>query len=416
MKASIMTTLALLILVVIIGKAQVTQLAELRATTGSISENETLTSSSRLRVRSSEIQDRSISGITKKITGIYAANEPDSKGDRAKAETEFKATLISLTPRELEGVFQQMKDEPTLQVYSRARIACYCLRLICDEDPARALDLALESLEWEEFQETNRIWSATHLALEHLAKEDPEAAWAWFSEHSGTPPEAVFSRRDQDRVANKLLVETAKKNFSLAFKFLKTAPILTRDITMYRIADPLNIERAAEYLNAVRGSRLPDRLKAGALESFALKDLSPDYLDTLQVLRDEEATQSELKSFALGLRRRGGGSPQDPYWLDWMISQSKGEDSLSSFQKSIILSLQQSYTSFDYVAAGNWINSKPKGAIRDWLALRYADDISREEPEAALEWARGLPQTTEVENLIEELNKRLNPEPVGIHQ
>jgi hypothetical protein len=417
MKASIVTTLAILIVVVIIGRRQVDQLAQLKAIAKTDSEDQSVVASSRLRVKSSVIQDRSIEGITKKIVGIYANNEPDSKGDRTKAEAEFMGTLINLSVRELEGVFREMKEESTLQLYSRARIACYCLRLICDEDPLRALDLGLESLEWDGFQETSRIWRATHLALEHLARNDPEAAWAWFSEYGGTPPVTVFPARDRGRVANQLLAEMAKKDFGLAFKHLKDAPVLTQDISMFGIASSLSLERAPDYVKAVRESGLSEKYKAGAWESLALKDLSSDFRDTLKILRDEKASQSELKSFADGIRRRGGGSPQDPNWLDWVISQSNGKDSLSSYQKRIIRSLQQSFTSFDYAAAGNWINSKPKGAIRDYLALRYAYDISYEEPAAALEWTKDLPRTAEVVDLVKQLNARLNPRPgIGIHR
>ncbi|YCM43326.1 hypothetical protein V2O64_18640 [Verrucomicrobiaceae bacterium 227] len=413
MKFSIIATLALLMITIAIGKKQLAQLTDLRENLENTSITQSATASSRLRVARSRTFDHSITGITKNITSIYSGNESEVREDRTKAESEFKDFLVGLSPNELEGVFQNMRDEPSLKISSKARIACYCLRLIADKNPERALELALESLEWEGFEDTGKIWSATSIALEHIAREDPQAAWAWFTTHANTPSEKVFSSRDRDKIANLLLHEAGKRDFALAFQALKDTPVANQDITSSSLARSLNLERGPEFIKAARSSELPDHHIASAFESLALKDLSPDYRDTLQLLTDSKLTQSEMNSFVEGLRRRGGTSPQDPHWLDWIISQSGGKDSLSSYQKRIIRNLQQSYTSFDYVAAGDWINAKPKGVIRDYLALRYAYDLSYEEPATALEWARTLPEDTEVTTLIEKLTKKLNPQPLN---
>lgn len=413
MKASIIATIALILITIAVGKKQLDQLGELKATLGKIPTDQSATSSSRPRVVRSRNHDHSIVGLTQKITEIYTRNESEVREERTLAEAEFKEALVNLSPSELEGIFQKMRDEPTLKIYSRARIACYCLRLISDKDPEHALDLALETLEWEGFEETGRIWDATSMALEHIAKENPEAAWTWLSQHGDTPSEEVFSSRKRETISNLILQAAAKKDFALAFRLLKNTSVQNRDITSSQMARSLNLERGSDYIRAVRKSELPEHYKESAFEALALKDLSSDYLETIQLLKDAELSQDEINSFVDGLRRRGGHSPQDPNWLNWIISQSGSKDSLASYQKRLITSLQQSYTSFDFVAAGDWINAKPKGNIRNYLALRYAYDLSYEEPAIALEWAKSLPETTEVNELVEELTERLNPDPEG---
>lgn len=412
MKISIATTLALLIITIVLGKRQLKEISNLEKVVGEDTGHQQAAASSRLRVARSRSHDHSIDGITDEMVEIYLKYEAAGNSEeRMKVEAKFKEALINLSPDELEGLFRKMREEPTLEVYSRGRIACYCLRLISDKNPQRALGLALESLEWEGFEDSSRIWSATTMALEHLAKEDPEAAWTWLTEHGSTPSEKVFPPRSRSKIANTILQEAASKDFSMAFRFLKNAQVENSDITSSQLASSLTIDRGPEYIKAIRDSNLPEEYRNKAFESLALKDLSSDYLETLQLLRDSKLTNSEMNSFAAGLRRRGGHSPQDPNWLDWIISQSGSNDTLSSYQKRLIISLQQSYTSFDYVAAGNWINAKPKGNIRNFLALRYAYNLRNEEPAIALEWAQSLPENPETNKLIDDLNKKLNPPP-----
>ena len=103
MKLPIATTVALLVLIVFLGGRQRNQITELEKET--IKEASPMLST-RLRIGSRRVSNGSISEITDEVVEIYSANEQSSNPDRARTEAEFKEAMISLSMRELEGIFR----------------------------------------------------------------------------------------------------------------------------------------------------------------------------------------------------------------------------------------------------------------------------------------------------------------------
>jgi hypothetical protein len=315
------------------------------------------------------------------------ASPPDAKERFAKIFDH----AMSLNPAQLRKYIAELRALDGVPENTRRYLIEMSIKTMAAKSPAEGMDMAVEldekspppmlfpGLENVRFESLLGEWAA----------KDPAAAVVWLranlAEHGKVISEnsrsalirsvGATDRKLAFRLIGELGIDPPSDATQGVMATAKTAAERTSALADLReylptVEDADDRYRAGDYAIAVVGEMLA---KSGFQEAT-------EWTDSAQL------TQSELISFVSGIGTAVKDGEQGK-WIEWLQEKLPSENLHKAVREVMIY-----WTDDDYQAAGKWLASTPAGPAKNSAIMIYADNVSRHEPEAAVQWAVTLPE------------------------
>lgn len=389
-KISASITLVILAIGLWAGIRQTNQISKLKEQAKAPSTSEAPTSQDSKTQTRQKLPDDKISTdqLITTLLDLEPYGKDDPNIDNRTMNAQFKGEIATLTPSESEAVVKRLLSTKDDFTSSEVRLIRYCLKSLSDENPRSSLELIETVSKIPAFSRISFARTAS-TALVNLGSQDLEAFNEWF--------ESGFEIRhlQKDAALREIFYRKSQQSFPEAFALLHSSVANVghqQAWAMYGIHTSLSIERAEDYLQAVRNSELPPNLKREAMEAFGTKNFAPDFESKISWIQSNDLSSEEILGLLDGLARRGSGEASE--WITWIGNDLEPKGPYTGDHMAAVRNLLSNLVSEDFVKAGHLINSLPEGSkTQQYAKVKYADHLSSVNPKMAVEWFDILPDS-----------------------
>lgn len=313
---------------------------------------------------------------------------PEEAGEIHKQVLELMERFASLDAAEMKLLIDHVRADASLTEEARHGIVMFSLTTLSLNHPRSALELFTHSSDLLEGDRRSNHYIST--ALTSWAKQDPEAAIAWFRENTTKSPDFVdnnakmallkgVSTRDPSRALglfSELGIKPTDREYPQAMVNLALAATTPSQRSAFLEALRKHAAETGESsVNGIKQAvqRLGNMIAAEGFDSATTW------------LADAKLTEKERSAFGEGLAEQIKDGDQAK-WIGWMETNLPD----SNVHNSIFLTVAD-WTRKDPRAAGEWLASTEEGIARTHGIRAYSMEVAPYDPATAEQWALTIP-------------------------
>ena len=301
---------------------------------------------------------------------------------------------------QIKTLVAELRADTALDDEMRRNLAGFAVMSLAEKHPQAALALFTETSDLFEKNGMGQHFVAT--ALQKWAEDDPMGALDWIKANAEKHPEMI-----SDQAKRSILTGAARQDPRLAFRLLEDLDFAD-GMVGNSIANGATTpaERTAvlaalrNHLKAVTDPQARERLLSSTLGTMCQQAISDGFDAGTSWLDSASFSSEETAAFADGLnlwQARGDTGK----WIDWMdgkLPQDKLDRKVGD--------LMRDWTSNDYKAAGEWLNTAAEGPAKQAAVKSYASTLAPYEPAIAAQWALSLPDDDQREALVRSVHQQ----------
>ena len=385
---SIGASLLILAIGIGLGSRQLSEISRLQQQVDSDPSHSSTSTSPRRRTLSS--RKESTEETSARLVELEPYGKEDADLDKRFMDAKFVTQITTLSSSQSEEIARQFLLSGNELSKSEIRVVRYCLLSLADENPAVSLDLIKIGLKHPSFPSPHSFHKALNASLVNLGSVDLDPVNEWFN--SGPDTQVV----EQTKVLRDIFEKRSQRNYDETFTLFNNDVHgqMNKIWAMYGIHESLTLDRAGDYLTAVRNSELSPEQKREALEAFGTQNFAPDFEAAVSWIKDNNFEYQEFRGVLNGLRRKGAGDLDK--WISWIVDDSITRNRFSGAYESAMSNLLSAMVREDFVKAGKLINSLPeRSRAKEYARSEYAKHMSSVNLDVAIEWFNSLPNGAE---------------------
>jgi len=300
----------------------------------------------------------------------------------------FIDTLTNLSPSDLKALVKALAADTSIEKETKRSLALMSIMMMSSENPEAALTLISEADESLGLGKNER--HMLPMILSQYAAKDPTGAAAWIAENEDLLGD------DVEQTKNMLITSAAKTDFTSALSIIDTLD-LSEDSKPYTLlAAGVTNASKDQFLRALQDGDLSKEQRQSALRSLIISPLiSEDFEAASAWLDDPNFEAADREDIIQNLNFYNvRQNPQQ--WLNWMGAKENQTSATQQATRQII----SGWTSENYVATGEWIQSQEASPTKNTAIQAYAETLAPQEPAAAAGWAVTLPESAERTSLL----------------
>ncbi len=319
----------------------------------------------------------------------------EMKKTKSEPDAEMKMAIFSLLARfsgldetGLKIAVGHFMASDKLDKETRANLFEFSFTTLSQHNPKAAFALYDETRHHFKDRESKNSMLLPN-ALRKYASQDLEAALAWLER----PENKAFAKNSETK--NLLGIEIAKNDLPRALRLL-VGEDDDSAVQHLMAASDAAVWNQMIALTRTESSHLP--LRDPALKGIGQKLSEGDPAAATQWLAGAQLSGDERRAIIYGVMSTLHYQSPGP-WLQWITTQDPDPKKINDLLSVTVAQ----WTSRDYNAVGEWLNTLPQGALRHSSTAAYAKELSTQEPAAASVWALNLPQNKERTALLAEI-------------
>jgi len=316
---------------------------------------------------------------------------PDEKFQKEIMET--LSRFMELSPTQIKTVIEEFKDSPALDDEMRRNIVGFAIMMLANDQPEAAIAIYTESADMKGLG--NMGQHVITSALGKWAEKDPLAAMEWVRKNS--EKHANLITEDTKTV---ILAGAAKQDPKLALGMVNDLGLKEpHQVANGLIGSARSAEERTALLQTLRADKEQADVTKYTLNALGGKLTNEGFEASQAWLSSAKLSKEETLSVAQGISSWQAGADSGK-WIEWMDGKVP-DDTLKQKTDELV----QQWTRNDYKAAGEWIGTLETGTAKNSAIKSFARTVAPYEPEAATQWANSLPEGKERDELLEAINK-----------
>ena len=318
------------------------------------------------------------------------SGQPVSKDRSRQWGKEFNDKLAKLDLSQIKAMMAELRASTEIDDERCKLILDASIGMLGEKQPDAALALFMESLDLMKMDDRGQ--DVVNTLLLKWAEQNPHAALDWLRKTSEKYPVLMT-----EQAKGAVIGGASKRDPKLALSLieeLKPETTFTAASALSRAAG--TAEQRTALLVALREYEKKDAELVKSTLAYLAHELARGNLEANQAwLSSMKLPDQEMKRFVQNLHP-GITKGTTGKWLDWMadnLSAQEGPFTISNYVRE--------WAGDDYKAAGEWINARPNGLVKEAAVFSYALVLAPQEPVSAAQWARTLPEGKERNNLVE---------------
>lgn len=324
--------------------------------------------------------------FAKEMEAMEKKGEQPDKAAQQRIMT-FMDRMMGLDSAQLKILITEVRNAKDLKDESRQGLVAFSIMTLAEKHPQAALALFTESSDL--FKADGMGKHVISSSLTRWAKDDPAGALDWVRKNGEKFPDLITEDAKRGLISG-----AASNDPKLAFKLIGELGLKNDSRTINGIASAARTpeERTAmlaavrEYRQTLTDPEAQEEVSQGFASSLAGGLASQGFETASKWIEGASLTPAELATFTSSLSHQVK-SAETGQWIEWIGKQSLGER-----QNDIVGGIVRNWAQNDFQATGAWLNTTPDGPVKETAIRKYAETVSRYEPEAAAQWAATLPQ------------------------
>ncbi len=315
--------------------------------------------------------------------------------DVQKEALSFMETLTRMSPAELKSLVKILAADTSLDSDIKDDLMRMSIMMSSAGNPETALTIILESSKLPELR--NKVRRHLPMVMNQYAAEDPDAAAAW-----------LLANEDQlgdeaDRIKTQLISSIARNNFDSALSIIQTLGDEEKKNSYRTLGIGIKSGEQEKFLAALASENLSEEERKAALRSLTSSTLiREDFQAASAWLEGSELSATDKDAIVSGLSYYNV-KDSTKEWLSWLSKEENQTESSDQATRQIL----GSWTSDNFVAAGEWLQTQDDGPSKITAVTTYAATLAPHEPAAAADWALTLPDNPERTQLLRTIHRSM---------
>ncbi|WP_193213577.1 hypothetical protein [Luteolibacter marinus] len=299
---------------------------------------------------------------------------------------------------QIKTLVAELRADTVLNDEMRRNLTGFAVMSLAENHPQAALALFTETSDL--FEQNGMSQHVVSSALQKWAEDDPMGALEWVKANAAKHPEMI-----NDQAKRSILTGAARQDPRLAFQLLEELDLgggMVGNSIANAAATPS--ERTAvlaalrDHLKNVTDPQARENLLSSTLGTMCQQAISDGFEAGIAWLDSASFSPEETETFADGINlwqaREDTGK-----WINWLEGQVP-QDQLARK----VDNLMRDWTTNDYMAAGEWLNTAAEGPAKQTAVESYAKTLAPYEPAVAARWALTLPEGAVRDQLVREVH------------
>jgi hypothetical protein len=319
-------------------------------------------------------------------------NKPGSEDAEKNQQRvlDFMERLASLDAAQIKILIADFRSDTTLSSEMRQGLIGFSVMTLANDNPRAALGIFTEASDlFPDRQMNQQILSS---ALGKWAKDDPDAALAWVRANTTKFPDLVTDQTKQGLIAG-----TAANNPKLALSLINELGLAGSENTFNESLQAISrtavtpaqrsgmVEAIRDYVASPANDPRHKEMAESAFAQLGSQLTNDGFSAATTWISDAKLSPTELRSVINGMDHNIKG-PETGKWIEWIGEKAPGKEGEDNIRQIV-----RQWTTNDYQAAGQWLNTAPEGPAKTTAIRSYAETVAPYEPETAAQWAETLP-------------------------
>ena len=321
-----------------------------------------------------------------------------STADKREIDARIAAEIATLNLTDVFAALVVLDQAPASATLVALRVCL--LERLTSLDPQAALDYAREAAA----SGRDRASLLASTVFRRWAFSDAPAAlraWREFIAGGAVNDERTFKRSDYCGL-DEIFFRLGRSDVNLALEEMKSFSAEQQQKIWYNLSRLAFEDKPRQQLIAAVTALPPGENRTQALATMAdvwvrspgQKEAALQWLDEAQFSRAERAQIEERIGFYMGLMSESG---------KWLMDRAQTPE-----ERTRRLDLVMSgWVYHDPLGAGEWLNAQGLDKTAAPAMSRYANAVVNKHPEAALEWARNIPDEAVRQSTLADVERRI---------
>ena len=322
----------------------------------------------------------------------------EMKNGSASPEMESEALAMmnkftSLSSSELKSLIKILSNDNTLEEDTKRKTSMIAIMMIANENPEGALALITESSESLALGEYSH--GALPMIISQYATQNPTAAAQWLSDNE------KLLGDEASEMKRSLIINLAKNDFDSALALTKALEFKDNENIFEALAIGITEGSQDKFLKALQASQVSKDQRNASLRHLAYSPFMQNFEAASTWLESPQLSDTDRNTVLQNISYHNiTNNPGE--WLIWVDTQ----ENLTNNERTS-RQIFQAWIQDNFVAAGEWLQSKEDGPSKQNAVKTYAETIAPHEPAAAVDWALTLPEGSTRKKLLQKIHRSL---------